>query len=132
MTYSPAAANWDNLTVTGSGATIGSQATQPLSGAITAAGMVFAVGASGGDDNFDNFSITGTGVGNIVLTAHTPTTATLAWVGNPAVQLQSATSLAGGGNWANVTPSTLGAYSATVSTTGPQKYYRLVGPVSAE
>ena len=127
LTFSTAAANWDDLTITPSGAVIGSPASAPLAGVITGAGLVFVIGSGGGDDNFDNFTITGTGVGNIVLAGATPPTMTLKWVGNPAVQLQSATTLSGGGNWANVTPGTLGKYTATVSIAGAQKYYRLFG-----
>jgi hypothetical protein len=134
LTFTTAASSWNNLTVTPSGAAIGSAASAPLSGYITGAGLVCSVNSSGGDINFDNFTINGTGPGNIVVTGTTASTMTLSWVGNPAVQLQSATTLtgAGGGNWANVTPSTLGKYSTTVSTSSGIKYYRLVGPVSAE
>jgi hypothetical protein len=127
LPFSTAAANWNNLTISPSGAIIGSPASGPLQGYISGAGLVFVVSGTGGDYNFDNFTISGTGVGNIVLTSVTPSAMTLSWVGNPAVQLQSATTLAGGGNWANVSPSTLGKYSATVSTTGGPKYYRLIG-----
>jgi hypothetical protein len=133
LVFNPTAANWDNLTITPSGAVVGAPAASPLSGVITGAGLVFVITGTGGDYNFDNFAINGTGVGNIVAgPLKGGSTTTLSWVGNPAVQLQSATSLANGGNWANVVPSTLGAYSATVPVTGPQKFYRLVGPVSAE
>jgi len=127
LAFDPAAANWNNLTITPSGAAVGSPAASPLSGVMTGAGLVFVVVGSGGDYNFDNFQISGTGVGNIVLGTPTATTVPLYWVGNPAVQLQSATSLANGGNWANVSPSTLGKYSTTVSTVGGPKYYRLHG-----
>jgi hypothetical protein len=129
LVFNPAAVNWDNLTITPSGAALGSQTASPLSGVMTGAGLVFVIVESGGTYNFDNFAINGIGVGNIVYNV-TGTTLNLSWVGNPAVQLQSATSASG--PWANVVPSTLGKYSTTVSTTGGPKYYRLVGPQSAE
>ena len=98
---------------------------------MTGAGLVFVITGTGGDYNFDNFQINGTGVGNINYSLKGGSLS-LTWVGNPAVQLQSATSLANGGNWANVVPSTLGKYSTTVPVSVAQKYYRLVGPLSAE
>ena len=128
--FNPAAGNWNNLTITPSGAVIGSAAGR-LSGVMTGAGLVFVITGTGGDYNFDNFQINGTGVGNINYSLKGGSLS-LTWVGNPAVQLQSATSLANGGNWANVVPSTLGKYSTTVPVSGAQKYYRLVGPLSAE
>lgn len=126
LNFSPAAANWNNLSITPSGAVIGTAAAKPLSGVMTGAGLIFAIVGSGGDFNFDNFQISGTGVG-VIDYAESGNNVTLSWVGNPAVQLQSATTLANGGNWANVVPSTLGKYSATVPATGPQKFFRLVG-----
>jgi hypothetical protein len=90
---------------------------------MTGAGLVFVITGSGGDYNFDNFQINGSGLGKIDYTV-SGGNVILSWVGNPAVQLQSATTLANGGNWANVS-GTLGAYSATVSATGPAKFYRL-------
>jgi hypothetical protein len=131
MTFSPAKANWESITISATNASIVGPAANDLTGVMTGAGLVFVYGPGGGEDDFDNFWIGGTGVGNIDYGV-TGTTLNLSWVGNPAVQLQSATSLANGGNWANVSPSTLGAYSTTVPATGGPKFYRLVGPVSAE
>ncbi|HEY1789234.1 MAG TPA: immunoglobulin domain-containing protein [Verrucomicrobiae bacterium] len=56
--FNPAVTNWDSLTITGTGAIIGSQAGSPLTGAITGAGLVVAHNtASGSDMNFQNFEI---------------------------------------------------------------------------
>ena len=49
---------------------------------------------------------------------------TLNWVGNPAVNLQSATTLSPP-NWQDVA-NTLGANAWAVTTAGGQKYFRLV------
>lgn len=125
LNFNPAAANWDNLTVSPSGAVIGSTASHALTGTLTGAGLVFVVTGSGGDVNFDNFQINGSGLGAIIATPGAGnTTTTLSWVGNPAVNLQSATSLSPS-NWTDV-PNTLGKYSITVTNSGPQKFYRLI------
>ena len=63
--FNPTAANWKNLTVSGSGGIIGSPAASDLKGVMTGAGLVFVYVGSGGNFNFDNFVITGTGVGGI-------------------------------------------------------------------
>ncbi len=56
--FNPAATNWDNLTITSTGATIGSQAAGSLTGNITGAGLVVAHNTSSGSDmNFQNFEI---------------------------------------------------------------------------
>ena len=56
--FNPAATNWNNLTITGTNATIGSQASSALTGNITGAGLVVAHNdASGSDMNFQNFEI---------------------------------------------------------------------------
>jgi len=121
MSFNPAAANWNNLTVTTSGGLIGSAATSNLKGDMTGAGLVFVTAGSGGTFNFTDFAITGTGVGGINLGA-SPGILNLSWVGNPAVELQSTTNLLG--TWQDV-PNTFGAYSLTVPTTGPGTYFRL-------
>jgi hypothetical protein len=131
LTFNPAAANWQNITISGTGATLGAPAANDLTGVMTGAGLVFVYPPGGGEDDFGGFWITGTGVGDINYGV-TGSTLNLSWVGNPYVQLQSATSLANGGNWANVSPGTLGKYSTPVTTTGGPMFYRLVGPVSAE
>jgi hypothetical protein len=123
MPFNPAAANWKNLTILGQGASIGSVASSKLTGIMTGAGVVFVYTGSGGTLDFDNFLITGTGLGGI--NAGRSGGVTLSWVGNPAVNLQSATNLIAPVFWQDVT-NTLGAYSLTVSPNGPQKYFRLV------
>ena len=124
--FNPTAANWKNLTVTpGTGGTIGSTAASNLKGVMTGAGLVFVTIGTGGTFNFDNFLITGTGVGGINVGPLTGGNVNLTWVGNPAVRLQSTTNLLS--NWQDV-PNTLGLYSQPVSVTGPQKFFRLKTP----
>ncbi|HXS67894.1 MAG TPA: immunoglobulin domain-containing protein [Candidatus Polarisedimenticolia bacterium] len=58
LAFNPAATNWDNLTVTGTNAIVGSQAGSALSGNITGAGIVMAHNdGTGSDMNFQNFEI---------------------------------------------------------------------------
>jgi hypothetical protein len=123
MAFNPAAANWNNLTVTGSGGLVGSTAASKLSGVMTGAGLVFVTVNTGGTFNFNNFQITGTGLGGINVGPLTGGNINLSWVGNPVVNLQSTTNLMA--NWQDV-PNTLGLYSLPVSVTGPQKFFRLV------
>ena len=57
--FNPAATNWNKLTITGTGGIIGSQASGPLTGNITGAGLVIAHNDSSGSDmNFQNYEIT--------------------------------------------------------------------------
>jgi hypothetical protein len=57
--FNPAATNWDNLTITGTNAIIGSQASGPLTGDITGTGLIIAHNTgSGSDMNFQDFEIT--------------------------------------------------------------------------
>jgi hypothetical protein len=125
QTFTPNAANWKYLTlVAGSGATIGSTASADLAGTITGVGLVFSHVGSGGTFDFDNFQITGAGIGGITVGSVAGNQLTLSWVGNPAVRLQSATNLNPPVSWSDV-PNTAGAYSDTVSTTGPGQFFRL-------
>ena len=125
--FNPTAANWKNLTVTGSGGLVGAPAASNLSGVMTGAGLVFVTVGTGGTFNFDNFIITGTGVGGINVGPLTGGNVNLSWVGNPSVELQSATSL-NPANWQNVVPSTLGLYSFPAPVAGPQEFFRLKTP----
>jgi hypothetical protein len=127
MPFNPAAANWDNLTVTSSGGLIGSTAASNLKGVMTGAGLVFVTVGSGGVFNFQNFIIKGTGVGGIVEGPLSGGNVNLSWVGNPAVKLQSSTNLSNSANWQDV-PNTYGLYSLPVSATGPQTFFRLKSP----
>jgi hypothetical protein len=124
--FNPVAANWNNLTVTGAGGLVGPPAASNLSGVITGAGLVFVTVGTGGTFNFDNFVITGTGVGGINVGPLTSGNINLSWVGNPAVKLQSTTGLSVP-NWQDV-PNTYGLYSLPASVTGPQKFFRLTTP----
>ncbi len=57
--FNPAATNWNTLTITGTGAVIGSQASTALTGNITGAGIVVAHNDNSGSDmNFQDFEIT--------------------------------------------------------------------------
>jgi hypothetical protein len=96
-----------------------------LSGTLTGAGLVFVTVGTGGNFNFDNFQITGTGLGGINVGPLTGGNLTLSWVGNPVVNLESNTNLLNSGGWQDV-PNTLGLYSLPVTATGPQKFFRLV------
>ena len=57
--FNPAATNWNNLTIdpVNTFVTIGSQASSPLSGNITGAGLIFVHNATGADINFQDFAI---------------------------------------------------------------------------
>ena len=130
MAFDPTAANWNNLTINANNATIGAAAAGNLNGVMTGAGLVFATVGAGGTFDFDNFLITGTGVGGGLGGVNAgPVTGgsfNLSWVGNPVVNLQSTTNLSTP-NWQDVVPSTLGLYSFPVSVTNqPQQFFRLV------
>jgi len=124
--FSPTSANWENLTLTGTGATVGSPAGADLGGNITGAGLVFSF-AGAGNFNFENFQITGTtlSTGNVAVGSMTATTITLTWTANPSVNLQSTTNLASPVIWSDV-PGTAGQGSATVSKTASQTFFRLI------
>lgn len=127
--FSPLAANWKNLTISGTGATVGSTAGADLSGNITGAGLVFDISGTGGNFNFDNFQVTGTAIanpGSVTIGAITATTLTLNWTASPNVRLQSATNLVPPVAWSDV-PGTTGQSSAIVNTTGTQMFFRLIG-----
>jgi len=128
MGFNPAAANWKNLIVTGSGGLIGSPAAGNLNGAMTGAGLVFVTVGTGGTFNFDNFQITDIGVvGGINAGPLAGGNVNLSWVGNPVVKLQSTPSLTAP-NWQDV-PNTYGLYSLPVSVTGSQQlFFRLKTP----
>jgi hypothetical protein len=127
--FSPTAANWKNVTITGTGATVGGAAGADLSGNITGAGLVFTHTGSG-NFNFDNFQFTGTATPNAGSIAVSPVvvgnTFTLNWAASPNVHLQSATNLNPPVVWSDV-PNTTGEGSATVTNTGPAKFFRLIG-----
>jgi len=124
MAFNSAAANWKNITVTSSGGLVGATAASKLSGVMTGAGVVFVTVGTGGNFNFDNFKITGTGLGGINVGPLRGGNINLSWVGNPVVNLQSTTNLSPA-NWQDVAD-TLGLYSLPVSGTGPHKFFRLV------
>jgi hypothetical protein len=130
QTYSPLASQWKTVTLVGTaGVIIGGTPAQNLSGPITAAGLLFQhFGTSGGDINYNSFTIQANGPGNLVggvnISPVASRTATLTWIGNPAVNLQSTTSL-NPPNWQDV-PNTLGQHSWPASATGAQTYYQLV------
>jgi hypothetical protein len=95
---------------------------------LTGAGLVIVYSGNAGTLDFTDFTITGQGVGNIAYGV-TGSTLKLSWVGNPYVQLVSSTSVSG--PWSPVS-NTLGKSSATVTITGPQKFYALSGPLEDE
>jgi hypothetical protein len=126
--FSPTAADWDNLTISGTGASVGGPASADLSGNITGAGLVF-IFTDVGSFNVDDFQITGTVVANpggISVGANTPTSLTLNWTAGAGIQLQSTTSLNPPAVWANV-PGTLGQATATITKTPNTKmFFRLI------
>ncbi len=125
MAFDPTAANWKQMTVTSSGGLIGAAATTNLSGVMTGAGLVFVTVGSGGNFNFQNFVINGTGLGGINTGSFVNHTMNLTWVGNPAVELQSTTNLTS--VWQDM-PATYGLYSWTVTNAAPQQFFRLKSP----
>ena len=125
--FSPTAANWKSLTLSGTGATVGSTAGADLSGNITGAGLVFSF-TGAGNFNVDNFQITSTAVvnpGSISVGTSTATTLTLNWTASPNVSLQSTTNLTPPVVWSAV-PNTAGQGSATVDKTSAQMFFRLI------
>jgi hypothetical protein len=140
QTMSFAAGQWYNVTLAGtSGVIIGAPTTQSLTGTITAVGLLFqhtfvvTVPANfGGSMNWNSFAIQALGVtgdnliGGLNINPGSNGTEVLSWIGNPAVNLQSTTNLSTP-NWQDVL-NTLVNHTLTVTPTGSQKYYRLVGP----
>jgi hypothetical protein len=132
--FDPSAANWQVVTFAGAaGVIIGGTAPHDLRGPITAAGLLFQhFGTAGGSINYNGFTIQATGVtganliGGVNIGPVFNGQATLTWIGNPAVKLQSTGSLNSPVTWTDV-PNTLGAHTITVNVTG-QRYYRLTGP----
>jgi hypothetical protein len=141
QTPSFAAGQWLNVTLAGTqGVIIGAPTVQPLTGAITAAGILFThtfvvtvPPNFGGSMNWNAFAIQALGVsgdnliGGINIGSVTNGQATLTWVGNPAVSVETTTSLTPPIVWTPV-PNTLTNHTATVNLTGQERYYRLVGP----
>ncbi len=125
QSFNPAAANWKNLTIATSGGLVGSTASTNLNGIMTGAGLVFVTIGTGGNFNFDNFGITGTGLGGINTGALTNGNINLSWVGNPSVSLQSSTNLSNNASWQDV-PNTSGLYSSPAPLNGPIQFYRLI------
>jgi hypothetical protein len=121
--FNPAAANWKNLSISGTGALIGAPAAGDLKGTMTGAGLVFVTVGAGGTLNFDNFIITGPGIGGITSGPLTGGNLNLSWIANPVVGLQSSTSLSPT-SWTDV-PGTLGKSSYPAPAAGPQVYFRL-------
>jgi Immunoglobulin domain len=137
QTFNPAAANWKNVTLSNGSVsvTIGGTPSAPLSGTIDAAGMLFQFinPPTGGTINFNSFAIQAIGVsgdnliGGINIGPIVNGSTTLTWVGNPAVSVQTTTSLTPPVVWTPV-PNTAGFHSLPVNAGGSQRFYRLVGP----
>ncbi|HTQ50426.1 MAG TPA: glycosyl hydrolase 53 family protein [Candidatus Acidoferrales bacterium] len=132
--FNPTASQWNSLTVSGNGtathATIGILTSTNLSGNITGAGLVFVHTGSGGTFNFDNFVITATNVGTLVINSNANGTVAISWPGAMNVCVQSATNL-GAGPWTNVL-STAGQSSVNMPASASGAFYRLTSfPVGA-
>jgi hypothetical protein len=116
-----AAGAWNNVTLAGtSGVILGAPTTKPLTGTITAAGILFThtfvvtvPPNFGGSMNWDSFAIQAIGnsgdniIGGINITPNGNGTVTLTWVGNSQVKLQS-----------------------TSSTLGAPQFFRITGPAA--
>ena len=125
--FSPTAANWNNLTISGTGATVGAPASADLSGNITGAGLVFNF-TGAGNFNVDDFQITGSVIanpGSLLLSLNTATTLTFNWSAGANIQLQSTTNLNPPAAWSDV-PGTLGQASATVTKSPGKMFFRLI------
>jgi len=123
--FNATASNWKNLTIATSGGLVGATAATNLSGIMTGAGLVFVTVGTGGNFNFDNFGITGTGLGGINTGALANGTLNLSWVGNPAVTLQTTTNLNNPASWQDVSNSS-GLYSWPAPVVGGSHFYRLI------
>jgi len=145
QTYSPVASQWLTLTfgpnnvASPTNVVVGGNPAKNLSGPITAAGILFQHGTSGGDLNWNFYQINatsgtggpGTGIGGLNIGVGAPNgvtgvsnAVTLTWVGNPSVSLQSSTDLI---HWTNVT-NTSGNHTLTISATNTDEFYRVTGP----
>jgi len=125
QTFDPHAINWDNLTLTGTGAIIGSAASANLSGSITGAGLVFVHTGTGGTFDFNNFLVTGTGIGGVTVNSVSSGNINVSWVGAPNVSLQSATNLNPRVVWTTL-PATTGQNSASLPLSGTKMFFRLI------
>ena len=125
--FTPAASQWDSLTVsgngTGSGATIGSVASSDLTGNITGAGLVFTHTGTGGTFNFDNFRIITANGGNLTVGAITNGAVFVSWPAALNVCLQNSTNLSAGA-W-NAFPATAGQGSTTLPMNSAPTFFRL-------
>jgi hypothetical protein len=129
MIYSPAATNWNNLTV-GSSVVIGGPAATDLPGPITGIGLV--AESAGGWWNINKVQVAvvataPTTLGSITAGASSGNSLTLNWTASAKVHLQSATSLAPPVIWMDV-PNTTGQGSATITTTNAAMFFRLFQP----
>jgi hypothetical protein len=128
QSFNASASQWNTLNLIGNaGATIGGTPSADLSGLVTGAGLVFQhFGTSGGDINYNSFSIQGIGLGGIYANSPTNGVVSLSWVGNPLVNLQTSPSLSPS-SWQDV-PNTLGQHAMTITipSNGTQGFYRLV------
>jgi hypothetical protein len=137
QTFDPAAANWNTVTLPNGNASVSIGGTAPaaLSGKIDAAGLLFRFYPPGGTINFNSFAIQAAGVtgdnliGGVNIGPVVNGTATLTWVGNPQVKLQSTGSLNAPVVWTDV-PGTLGMHSKTVNVSGGTQYFRITGPAA--
>jgi arabinogalactan endo-1,4-beta-galactosidase len=119
--FNPTASQWDSLTTSSTGATIGTAITTNLIGNITGAGVVF-VHTGSGTLNFDNFVITAAGVGNLTINSISNAAAAISWPGAMNVCVQSATNLTG--PWNNNFPAA-GQSSMAMPLTASGTFYRL-------
>jgi hypothetical protein len=137
QTLSFGAGQWNSLTLSGTTTVIiGGPNAQPLTGTITAAGLLFQhVAPANGDINFNSFAIQAVGVtgdnliGGVNIGPVVNGTTTITWVGNPQVKLQSTSSLNTPVVWTDV-PGTLGSHSKSVNVSGGPQFFRITGPAA--
>ncbi|HTY89366.1 MAG TPA: hypothetical protein VMB80_18095 [Candidatus Acidoferrum sp.] len=127
--FNPAAANWNALTLSGTGATIGGTVPGNLVGNITGVGLVTSFTGAATID-FDNLYVnTTTGVsgpGGILVNSVTGNGhyLNLSWIGSANIHMQSTTNLAPAA-WVDV-PNTVGQSAYTATNTAPRMFYRLI------
>lgn len=119
--FNPAASQWDLLSVSDSGASIGGGASSNLAGSITGAGLVFMHTGSGGTLNFDNFVVEAAGAGDLGVNAASNGIVKLSWPAAVNVRLQTASTI--NGTWNNLPDS--GTNAAATTSTGASAFFRL-------
>ena len=124
LTYSPAAANWNMLSLGVSSVTITGTAASNLSGPITGIGIV--AQSDGGWWNLNELQVqSNLTLGNIIAGVSSGNSLSLSWAASANVHLQSTTNLTPPIVWSDV-PNTTGQGSTTIARTNQQMFFRLI------